>query len=284
MMQMSRLTRLGRQPFVGQTPSPLRASPAFRVGFTLIELLVVIAIIAILAAILFPVFSRAREKARQASCTSNLKQIGLASGMYNNDYDERHIPMWTQSWFQGQSGRVWWMGLAQPYVKNVPMFGCPTGMSYGWRGLDTWNGAPKDFGIYAPCRNAADSYIRFWGGYGMNWFSWDGSLGDLGELGHWSFNSLARIASPAETIGFGDSWCVVMGPRHPGGTWPVPDANERGGDCGPVPDIGTACGGSSWHSGGFDITWVDGHVKWLRKSVGVVAGRDPYYYWRAVSK
>jgi prepilin-type N-terminal cleavage/methylation domain-containing protein len=135
MMQMSRLTRLGRQPFVGQTPSPLRASLAFRVGFTLIELLVVIAIIAILAAILFPVFSRAREKARQASCTSNLKQIGLASGMYNNDYDERHIPMWTQSWFQGQSGRVWWMGLAQPYVKNVPMFGCPTGMSYGWRGL-----------------------------------------------------------------------------------------------------------------------------------------------------
>jgi len=104
MMQMSRLTRLGRQLLVGQTPSPLRASPAFRVGFTLIELLVVIAIIAILAAILFPVFSRAREKARQASCTSNLKQIGLASDMYNNDYDERHTPMWTQSWFQGQSG------------------------------------------------------------------------------------------------------------------------------------------------------------------------------------
>ena len=118
----------------------------------------------------------------------------------------------------------------------------------------------------------------------MNWFSWNGSLGDLGELGHWNYNSLARITAPAETIAFGDSWCVVMGPRHPGGTWPVPDANERGGECGPVPDIGNACGGSSWHSGGFDITWVDGHVKWLRKSVGVVAGRDPYYYWRAVSK
>ncbi|MFA0774222.1 MAG: hypothetical protein KEFWMYNX_002260, partial [Candidatus Fervidibacter sp.] len=71
MMRIFRLTRLGRQPIVGQTPSPLRASLNFRVGFTLIELLVVIAIIAILAAILFPVFSRAREKARQASCTSN---------------------------------------------------------------------------------------------------------------------------------------------------------------------------------------------------------------------
>lgn len=62
-----------------------------RTGFTLIELLVVIAIIAILAAILFPVFARAREKARQSSCLSNQKQIGLAILMYNQDYDERVI-------------------------------------------------------------------------------------------------------------------------------------------------------------------------------------------------
>src|SRR5918997_594162 len=63
-------------------------------GFTLIELLVVIAIIAILAAILFPVFAQAREKARQTSCLSNLKQIGTASMMYVQDYDEAMFPAW----------------------------------------------------------------------------------------------------------------------------------------------------------------------------------------------
>jgi prepilin-type N-terminal cleavage/methylation domain-containing protein len=68
-----------------------------RRGFTLIELLVVIAIIAILAAILFPVFSKAREKARQASCLSNQKQIGLAMMMYIEDYDETYPPAWPQA-------------------------------------------------------------------------------------------------------------------------------------------------------------------------------------------
>jgi len=117
-----------------------------RRGFTLIELLVVIAIIAILAAILFPVFARAREKARQASCQSNEKQLVLALLMYAQDYDEC-ISMHTGGFGYpdlATSEREWWPHRVQPYVKNFQLFICP---SYGqWivcnecRGYHSWYG------------------------------------------------------------------------------------------------------------------------------------------------
>lgn len=92
-----------------------------RRGFTLIELLVVIAIIAILAAILFPVFAKAREKARQSSCLSNIKQIGLAVLQYAQDYDERLV----RHCYQPGANYPWSVAI-MPYLKNTQVLQCPS--------------------------------------------------------------------------------------------------------------------------------------------------------------
>ena len=97
-------------------------------GFTLIELLVVIAIIAILAAILLPVFSAAREKARMVSCTSNCKQIGIALMMYAQDHDE-NLPGWPDPRFNPLFPRYGWQMIVptvNPYLKNVQVWRCPS--------------------------------------------------------------------------------------------------------------------------------------------------------------
>ena len=112
----------------GQSARPSRQ------GFTLIELLVVIAIIAILAAILFPAFARARENARRASCQSNLKQIGLGFAQYTQDYDER-LPINYGTGGGGDqvdsglyatpaAGQGTWISGVQPYIKSWQVFAC----------------------------------------------------------------------------------------------------------------------------------------------------------------
>ncbi|RYX85174.1 DUF1559 domain-containing protein [bacterium] len=138
-------------------------------GFTLIELLVVIAIIAILAAILFPVFARARENARRASCQSNLKQIGLGIMQYIQDYDEKYpitgdigatSPVKGGYQVNGYNDPSWnygtWRYIIQPYVKSVQLFVCPSTKST--RGM----GISYDVGL--PARVEFPDYLN----YGVN--------------------------------------------------------------------------------------------------------------------
>src|ERR1700679_638565 len=96
-------------------------------GFTLIELLVVIAIIAILAAILFPVFAKVREKARQTTCASNEKQLSLAVLQYVQDYDEKFPACFDQ----GRTPNINWGQEIYPYVKSLGAFACPSNVIAG---------------------------------------------------------------------------------------------------------------------------------------------------------
>ena len=252
-----------------------------RRGFTLIELLVVIAIIAILAAILFPVFARAREKARQASCQSNLKQLALGAIMYGSDYDERHLPQNTSPVVGPAMGRIWWMGLIQPYLKNLQLLSCPSNNA-GWRGEAVWMGGGGP-GLFAPCRNSADSYIRAWDGYGMNWYSYANNLepaanrcpgtGDRGDLGN--FAKLSAITAPAETILIGDSPCIGVG------AIPCWGANQW---ADPGDDDSYSERPNGRHNGGNDYSFVDGHVKFM--SLSAIKGyrpADPYWLWRSTA-
>jgi len=117
------------------TPSRRRTVLRANHGFTLIELLVVIAIIALLAAILFPVFARARENARKTSCQSNEKQIGLGFAQYAQDYDEqfpRNIIRGVSSGVGSQFGPwsdtvIGWHEATYPYVKSAQLYRCPSG-------------------------------------------------------------------------------------------------------------------------------------------------------------
>jgi len=191
-------------------------------GFTLIEILVVVAIISLLAAILFPVFARARENARRASCLSNLKQIGLAWFQYAQDYDEKFPPnytctVWTSTTCTKQA--LWYSydtttypGLLNPYIKNAQIFRCPSqsgtqGYGYNRRGFSLYPG-----------------------------YSSDGTIA-----------SLSAIVAPSQLIVIADSYADQYY------IWNDPTDSH---------DATIATWGIyPYHLGTGDVLWADGHVK-----------------------
>jgi prepilin-type N-terminal cleavage/methylation domain-containing protein/prepilin-type processing-associated H-X9-DG protein len=210
-----------------------------RKGFTLIELLVVIAIIAILAAILFPVFSRAREMARSAACLTNMKQIGLALMMYVQDWDGR-LPgsrmgpggpccSNTGAWFYT------WREILYPYIKNWQVWRCPSA---------PYIGPSEELGGPEGCRNPTLPSLQPPPGTQLDYrwnsrfcFSWDHGRG-------LSYASLDWFYDPARVIIVQElpSYC------SDGGTW-----------CNDVFSKETAL-----HNGGKNYIFADGHAKWLK--------------------
>jgi prepilin-type N-terminal cleavage/methylation domain-containing protein/prepilin-type processing-associated H-X9-DG protein len=164
----------------------MNALPRARRGFTLIELLVVIAIIAILAAILFPVFAKAREKARQTACASNLRQWTTAYLMYAQDHDEILPPAYWD--YSGEEGTTW-VGITQPYIKNRQIKQCPSYQAPDW-----------------------DAYWQT--GYGVNyrWFGFSGSEADGRRWSKYYVTSLAQLQVPSETLMLADSDYFVFIP------------------------------------------------------------------------
>jgi prepilin-type N-terminal cleavage/methylation domain-containing protein/prepilin-type processing-associated H-X9-DG protein len=218
-------------------------------GFTLIELLVVIAIIAILAAILFPVFARAREKARQASCQSNLKQIVLGTLMYVSDYDQKFVGWRTRCWSGGNDPSI--PVKLQPYVKNKQLFACPSQQQS------------------ANFRNCWDAEVIPELGYGYNeWVSHAGNETN-GACGCASAKKETFWPKPAETLIWADSKCgMVWGETSDGLIHRVAWPDAPGGTGGICPCVGangspSVRSSTTRHNGGSNIAFMDGHVKYF---------------------
>lgn len=205
-------------------------------GFTLIELLVVIAIIAILAAILFPVFAQARAQARKTVCLSNLKQLALGTMMYVQDYDEA-FPVRFGS---ASSGSAPWAESIQPYVKNKQIAACPDMIPEVQRNAF--------LGTYG------------WMGYGMNTYLWVNATSATGPA------TLASLPSPAQTAMQADSTFDDFSPRarrRGRVAWAnTPSGSPYTLPCSTVRTRHGNADGNNLTGGGSSVSYADGHVKY----------------------
>lgn len=220
-----------------------------KAGFTLIELLVVIAIISILAAILFPVFAQAREKARRTACTSNLKQIGLAFLQYEQDYDEV-FPLVCES-PTGPTPQNSWTFTMQPYIKSTAILRCPDDDSTDWNSAI----APR-YSSYA---------MNAWmTSNAPTWYSQLSKINDPASLIYLTEN--AAFTNPVQTAGDDVD-------HFPPYCWSTSDplwVNDAEGvqqwcpSVSPLDANGIPSSSIAWnrHQGGFVSMYVDGHAQW----------------------
>ncbi len=221
----------------------LQARRRARAGFTLIELLVVIAIIAILAAILFPVFARARENARRASCQSNLKQIGLGLLQYAQDYDEKYANTYIDPGSAGTQKRIW-AQLAQPYIKSTQVFQCPSDSSTR---VPSWPTSPGAAGLVDPFHTSYAANLSIGGS-------------------QTSTTSMASVNQVASTIYLTDAASTALPaapwisstPRANQGAWILVDPTNAAAQD-PNTDIWAAP--IARHLETINVLYVDGHVK-----------------------
>jgi prepilin-type N-terminal cleavage/methylation domain-containing protein/prepilin-type processing-associated H-X9-DG protein len=219
-------------------------------GFTLIELLVVVAIISILAAILFPVFARARENARRASCLSNMKQMGLGFMMYVQDYDDSYPFYQRTGDGSAPEGGYWytttwyWMNEIYPYVKNIQIFRCPSSLNQGT------SKASIRVANYGVNQNIIGSQAN--PSIKMAQIDAPSTMYMVMDAGQYNINYSAALSNAAKSGQVGHSYyipgvCTFYGTYMSSVSygWQRDDCNTYR------------------HLGGENIAYADGHVKWL---------------------